>query len=253
MAIKISSNTIVTDDKVLQNVTGFKTVNSQAILGTGDIVTSNYSMQVFTTPGTWNPPTGLKAVKVIVVGGGGAARPDGLPGFSGGGGGGGSAIKYIPASYLPGPITVTVGNGGFRSMPAPAPVSPANANTSSFGDFVSATGGQGSTGGRAGGAGSNGSVNISGGDGEASRSGTVSIGPGPAPVGSFPWAAYGAGGGTILAAQDAPRLTQGFPMPAVTGREGNLYGGGASGGNSTPYPGTGANGANGIVIVEEFY
>jgi hypothetical protein len=43
-------------------------VSQAAAAGGGD-----YIMQVFTTPGTWTKPAGLKAVKVTVIGGGGGA------------------------------------------------------------------------------------------------------------------------------------------------------------------------------------
>ena len=151
MAIRISGNTVITDDKVLQNVTGFKTVAGQAILGAGDIaVGGNYRMQVFTSPGTWTKPTGLKAVKVVVVGGGGGTAPQG--GSPRGGGGGGTAIKYMNENIIPGPITVTVGPGGGTATPQ-------NGNTSSFGTLCSATGGSGPG---SGGVGSNGNINFSG-------------------------------------------------------------------------------------------
>ena len=37
MAIKVSGTEVITNNSVLQNVTGLKTVNSESILGSGDI------------------------------------------------------------------------------------------------------------------------------------------------------------------------------------------------------------------------
>jgi hypothetical protein len=76
---------------------------SQAISAGGD-----YVMTVFTSPATWTKPTGLKAVKVTVVGGGGGLGSAG-----------------------PAPVHPRIGDSG---------------GTSSFGAFLSATGGGGGTG-----------------------------------------------------------------------------------------------------------
>lgn len=201
-----------------------------------------YAMQVFsnTTPGgtTWTKPAGLKAVRVTVVGGGGGSQSvTGVPPGTafGGSGGGGASIEYIPAPSIPGPVTVTVGAGG--GVPAPT----ATGGTSSFGTFVSATGGATSpTGaGAAGGSGSGGQVNVSGEAGDTSERGSSASGRGGA-------SGLGFGAG-------APKAGAGLSL-SVAGAQ---YGGGASGsaGPSTPgnYNLTGAAGAQGIVIVEEFY
>jgi len=37
MAIQVNGTSVITDSKVLQNVTGLKTINSNSILGSGDI------------------------------------------------------------------------------------------------------------------------------------------------------------------------------------------------------------------------
>jgi hypothetical protein len=203
----------------------------------------NYVMQVYTntTPGgvTWTKPAGLVAVKVTVVGGGG-----GTTNFNGGGGGG-AAIDYIPAPSIPGPVTVTVGAGG---------VTPTfTGGTSSFGAFASATGGGGAGGGSggSGGVGTGGQVNISG--------GTGGDGVGyddTAPTFRVYFRFSGTGGSSLLGAGTKTQADisgdPGPPFnPSAIGRvAGNVYGGGAGGGGPTPGS---ANGAQGIVIVEEFY
>jgi hypothetical protein len=84
------ANTLTSENVVIGN--GTSAVKFVAPGTTGNVLTSNgsawlsqaaaagggdYIMQVFTSPGTWTKPAGLKAVKVTVIGGGGAC--DGPP------------------------------------------------------------------------------------------------------------------------------------------------------------------------------
>jgi len=177
---------------------------------------SNYVMVAFTAPGTWTKPAGLKAVKVTVVGAGAIGGSAG-PSYGSGGGAGGAAIRWISASDIPGPVAVTRG-----AQPG---------GTSSFGAFASATGGSaGASGtiGGAGGIGSGGTINIGGGDGGAAMAPAISAQVG----GSSIFGAGGSGG-----------------LQGTAGRPGKNYGGGGGGGT----PGGRGNGADGVVIVEEFY
>jgi len=133
---------------------------SQAISAGGD-----YAMQAYVSPATWSKPATIKAVKVTVIGGGGGSA--GNPNTNqGGGGGAGTAIEYIPAASIPGPVSVTVGAGG----------NGAAGGTSSYGAFCSATGGgagaPASVGG-ARGAGSGGTVNMGGEAGGSSTGGST--------------------------------------------------------------------------------
>lgn len=214
---------------------------------TGSVVMNVYTS---TTPGqVWTKPATVKAIKVTVVGGGGSggnsARGTSFPvgltstrngGQGGGGGGGGYAQKIYPGPSIPGPQPFTVGG---------------TASTSSFGSTVtvvsatggasggSATGAPGPSqttaygGGGAGGAGSNGDLNIPGGAGTAGQGDQK-------------------GGTSILSNNEA-----GYISPNSPGVAGNVYGGGASGSTVTssgaPLSATGGTGAQGIVIIEEFY
>jgi len=148
--------TLAADLAVTGNVTVTGTISGSGLSGS--------AVRVYNSPATWTKPTGLQYIKVTVIGGGGggqgiskrnvnspAARlGDATASF--GGGGGGAAISYIAAPSLPGPVSVTVGSGG-TGAPAPAvPTNPAinftttygnSGGTSSFGPFLSATGGPG--------------------------------------------------------------------------------------------------------------
>ena len=191
---------------------------------------SDYIMRTYTSPATWTKPAGLKAVKVTVVGGGGSGGTAVPADASGGNGGGaGAAIDYVSAPSIPGPVSVSVGSGN-------------PGGTSSFGPFVSATGGSAGTNGTpgvngtpgAGGSGSGGLVNLSGFSGAPPASGSGS---------SFTNAAnVGLGG------------LRGYASPNNSPlKNGSIYGGGGLGQGTTPGSNTRGIGAVGIVIVEEFY
>jgi hypothetical protein len=189
----------------------------------------NYALQAYTSPATWDKPVGLKAVKVTVVGqgGAGASSPSATTTFlGGGGGGGGSAIDYIPAPSIPGPVVVTAGPG-----------------TNSFGAFCSATAGSGGSGtdSGSGGVGSGGQVNTRG------SAGTFSV----------PGAFYtGGGGSSILGGGASSRNNSPTPGTIVPGFAGGDFGGGGGGSAKTSPTASisvGGTGGPGIVIVEEFY
>lgn len=206
----------------LSNTTWYNQINTNNAGATGV-----NTMTVYSTPGpgTWTKPATVKSIKVTAIGGGGpgGTASTTTPGYftqTGGGGGGGAAVLYYAGPSLPGPQPYTVG---------------AAAGTSSFGaapiTVVSATGGSPSGtatntpsgGGGAGGAGSNGTLNIPGGDGSPAN----------------PQRA-GQGGSSTLSANFGSSKS---------------FGGGGGGGGVGPAPGSvaGAAGANGVVIIEEFY
>jgi hypothetical protein len=240
LEIKTGDTTAISID-ASQNVTvaGDLTVNGSIVGGGG-----GYVMTTFTSPGpaTWTKPAGLKAVKVTVTGGGGGGA-GGLGGF--GGGGAGTAIKYIPAPSIPGPVSVTVGGGGAGGG-APTPTANgSDGGTSSFGPFCSATGGGG---GKLtpsanapgnlgqGGIGASGDLNIAGGGvGGLSGAGATTY--------------YVLGGTSFFAGATANSTIS-------TGAAGRSYGGGGTTNfrYAGPHPAApGGNGFDGVVVVEEFY
>jgi len=103
----------------------------------------NYGSRVV----SWTVPTGVTTCRVRVWGGGGS----GAAGIAGGGGG--FVLKTI-TSLPAGTVTVTVGVGGNAGN------NPGTGGTSSFGAYVTATGGRNNP--STGGAGSSGDINMNG-------------------------------------------------------------------------------------------
>jgi hypothetical protein len=156
---------------------------AEAVIGINNI-------SVFTSSGSYTKPAGIKSIKVTVIGGGGGGLLTATNPRSGGAGGGAS-FETIPASSLSASTTVTVGAGGSGT-----------GGTSSFGAFLSATGGSAgaaSNTGVAGGVGVGGVLNLLGSRGVYDTGG-VSIYGGGGKISSSGASAtnatsYGAGGG----------------------------------------------------------
>ena len=176
-------------------------------------VTNVPTLATYTSSGTWTKSSGLKAVKVTVVGGGGNGGPGAAPAFQSGGGGGagGTAIKIYPAASLPGPQPYTVGGALASSAFGAAPVGTITATAGTSG---------GVTGNGSGGSASGGNTNISGGDGGIGLNGSY----------------FGGIGGS-----------------SFMGGSSKAYGAGGQGASANPGAGTPIPGVQGVVIVEEYY
>lgn len=227
------------------------------IIGTSVAVPSTQS---FTSSGTWTRPTGLAYVDVWVAAGGGGsggapATGAGQSSMGGGGGGGATARARIPAALLPATVPVTVGPGGGGGA-ATAGVTGGTGGMSLFGSLLSASGGLGGTA-RAASAVPHG---IDGGAGSSTIGGTIAGILHSGSAGAPGWGSdnglgtSGTGGASHFGGGGAARRTTAAGQ-GLAGNTGRLYGGGASGSLNAPSTAgrSGATGAAGIVIVEEYY
>ena len=186
------------------------------------------SAVTYTTSGSFVVPAGVTRLKVEVVGGGGAGGTHSTqPG--GGGGAGGRATIWL-SGITPGTaIPVTVGAGG---QPSSGPGNGGNGQSSSFGSYVSATGGDG-------GGGGSGSGTPSGGQGGTGVGGAVSY-AGSWGGDAIPSAGRGGDGGSPGAGKGGTGAAgQNAPLNGVGG-------GGGCGGAAQ----AGGAGGGGLVIVE---
>ena len=194
------------------------------------------SVQYFTSSGTWTKPSGIKIIRVTVLGaGGGGGKSNDYYAYGGnGGGGGGLSQKTIDVTSISSE-TVTIGASGAGKSSAAAGGA---GGSSSFGSHCSASGGSGGSGyiannsnsGTTGaGIGSSGNINVRGGyGGIGSRGSGYSIG--------------GEGGASPMWGVDCPGGLGGSSGSQAT------YGSGGAGCAS----GTSDSGGSGLIVVEEF-
>ncbi|MDT8906997.1 MULTISPECIES: phage tail protein [Pseudomonas] len=179
---------------------------------------------------TWAVPAGVKKVWVTVFGGGGGG---GRFSHGGGGGGGGGIAEGLVDLTGVSSVTVTVGAGGAGWAGSDGDGAPGNA--SSFGSFMSATGGAGASkwyGGLAG-LGSGGDINTTLGPGGHATRHDNGVAPSTSIYGGGHGAGgrgYGAGAGSI----------------GQAGTSSTLVGSGGGGGNEN---GNGGNGSPGQVVI----
>jgi hypothetical protein len=187
------------------------------------------TIQAFSISGEFTVPPGVTMCKATVIGGGGGGgwhptQP------SGGGGAGGRAIKIV-RGLTPGVIVpVTVGSAG--QPPATSGNDGSPGGTSSFGTWVSATGG----------AGGQGTGNLSGGAGGSGYAGDVNMG-GSYGTDGLSVANHGGDGGGPGGARGVTGALPGLSAPSAGGG-----GGGGGAGSGAGYPG--GAGGGGFVVVE---
>ena len=214
------------------DITGTLSGNGSGLTNTGGLK----SIQVFTSVGTstWTKPSGINTIKVYVTGGGGGGGGANHDDMAGAGGAGGTAIEVIDVSSVSS-VSVTVGGGGAGA--AVDVNSSVYGGTSSFGSYCSATGGNryggnwGIAG--AGGTATGGDINISGSDGIGGLIDNTGNHQAAGTGGASFWGQGGRGATRSTSAQ----------------RNGVAFG---SGGGGAADSDTSANGAPGIVVVEEY-
>lgn len=185
------------------------------------------SMQVFTSTGTWNRPTGIRYIKIKCQAGGGGASGHGESG-----GAGGYSEKILDVTSISS-VAVTIGGGG-GGVVYSGPGS--DGGTSSFGAYCSAGGGHGANrqnqhSGGVSGVGSGGDLNMHQGGGGAHHH---NFGP----------------GGTSHFGGPAP---SGHPQGGNFSHNHQAHSAPGSGGTGGYFHGhRGSDGKAGIIVVEEF-
>lgn len=217
---------------------------------TNKFLTENARAQVveFTSSGTWTKNAGLQRIRVQAWGGGGGGSSVAGTGTGAGGGGGGYIEAWFEVSELGATETVTIGGGG----------SPTNdGENTTFGSLLTAYKGSGASGGSAGTGGdiqagstsfrggANGGVGIywgGGGGGQTSNGGSALFGAGGG-GGANSVTAY-SGGTSVYGGNGGSGSVSG------TASNGTAPGGGGGGANNSN---TAGSGADGKVIVTEYY
>jgi hypothetical protein len=191
-----------------------------------------YHISAITATSTWSVPTGVKKVKVQVIGGGGNSAACGSGVVSGGGGGGGYAMKYLDVSATSS-LAIKVNGATASSTVSISGVIQVQALGGS-----SSGGAVGGDNGGAGGYGIGGDINAYGSGGGIGYIDADTGTPGFGGIGGSSW--FGGGGAGVQQANSQ-----------VSGNSGNNYGGGASGCSAkSGGSANGASGAPGVVIIE---
>lgn len=206
-----------------------------------------YNLLIYTSPATYTPPASLKNVKVsVVAGGGGGGHMSQTTSMRAGGdgGAGGASVEEIAYPFSPQPITVGSGGVG-RGTNAYQPGG--SGGTSSFGTYLSATGGSGG-----------GNFQSGGADGNAGTGSGGQFNSGPiTPYQAFTQSAYTFGG--PKGACNGVNFgfgAYGFKRSPDCYRSGVCAAGCGGGARGNLYAGNNScsgAGGGGIVVVEEFF
>lgn len=224
-------------------------------------------VQVFTSgsAATYTPTSGTRWVKVTCTGGGGGGggadtNSAANEGAAGGGEAGGTAIIWYDSTELGANATYTVGTGGGGGSgntggaggagtdgndttfdPAGTGATITGAGGDGGDGSVNGTGPNSAVGGVGEGTATNGDINISGGEGGYGMMFTTTLGMSGYGGSSF----WGGGGSPVIRNASAG---------ATAGRNGTAYGSGGSGAiiQDSVTGAAGGDGANGVIVVEEF-
>ena len=206
----------------------------------------------FSTSGSYVPGAGTKFIIVEVTGGGGGGGASNSTGATSvsvgaGGGAGGTAISKLNISDITTPVPVMVGNGGAAANSSNIATS---GGQSSFGSYLSATGGdfgvsgttitQGDT-----------AMVYNGGGGQGVNGNLDNMIGGSGGFGIILKYGYesGWGGRSYYSSGGNPIVTLGTPNPGFPGRKGS-GGSGGFGANNSPVQNGGAGGSGFVRIWE---
>ena len=206
----------------------------------------------FTASGTYTPSAGVKFIIVEVTAGGGPGGSTPATGSNqvaagAGGGAGGTAISLLLISGITATVAVTVGKGGVPNTAANGSAG----NPSSFGSYLSATGGAYGANATAVTQGNN-QMTYNGGGGDGTGGNLENIRGGCGVAGFVLTYGYeaGEGGRSHICAGGPSIITVGTTTPGNPGRRGS-GGSGAFAGNSAAAT-LGGNGGDGLVRIWEF-
>ena len=219
----------------IPNISGqsgkFLTTNGSSLSWTAVSGTSGFrSMQVWTSNGTWSRPSDVKSIKVVVVGAGGGGS-----GYCESAGAGGMSERVLDVTNISS-VSVTVGNPGGGTNYSGCG---GGGNSSSFGSYCSASGGQGANcrqqhAGGTGGNGSGGNLNVYGGGGNGHGS-------------NHSYGNYSGGRSFMGGSQPGSHRQQNY---AHRHQSHAAWG---AGGNGARNSNRGARGREGVVVVYEYY
>lgn len=257
----LTAGTIATFLQTANNLLEIKNAGSAAVTSTlGNLGLANGSgtvgrllnIQDFSATATYTPTTGTKFIIVEVTAGGGCGGSTPVTGslqvaVGGGGGAGGTAVSNLLISAITSTVAISVGGGGVANTSTTG----TSGGASSFGSYLSASGGAPSANATAVTQGDTQlTYNGGGGDGSSGNMNNIRGSCGGAGVVLKFGYESGEGGRSYVSAGGPSIITLGTNSPGVNGRYGS-GGSGAFAGNSASAI-LGGNGGAGFVRIWEY-